>query len=141
MTAFGFKQRFVPAIIARTKTQTIRKFRKDGRYPPIGGELQLFTGLRTKNCVRLGTATAIEVYRLTIDWPHSWVEIDYGKGKPRRLNCWDPGDKGELDPFARADGFDNWKAMWDFFTAAGDPDLLFEGFVTKWADTFKEHKR
>lgn len=140
MTAFGFKQRFVPAIRARTKTQTIRKFRKDGRYPPIGGELQLFTGLRTKNCVRLGTARVLGIHRLTIDWPHSWVDIDYGNGKPKRLNCWD-GSEVELDPFAHSDGFEDWKAMWDFFTAVGDSDVLFEGFVTIWGKTFKEHKQ
>lgn len=136
MTAFGFKLIFKPKIIAKTKTMTIRKMRKDGRFPPLNGELQLFTGMRTKQAQRFGTATAIEVRRLTIDWPHSWVDIDMGGGQLHRVNCWKPDELDGLEPFARSDGFESWAEMAAMFQAIYGRDALFEGYLTRWGKTF-----
>ncbi len=51
MVAYSFKPRFVPAIKARTKCQTIRGER--ARHAKPGERLQLFTGMRTKQCEKI----------------------------------------------------------------------------------------
>ncbi len=134
MVAFNFKARFVPPIEAKTKTQTIRAMRKDGRMPDPGDTLQLYTGLRTKKTRLIGTAKALVVCPISIDWTHSWVDIAEGR-QTRRLDCW---ATIELDTFARADGFPDWAAFWDFFTQTHrQEDEPFRGFLTKWGDTFE----
>jgi hypothetical protein len=50
----GFQKQFVPLILSGEKKQTIRAIRK--RSFKIGDPLQLYTGLRTKNCMKLGDA-------------------------------------------------------------------------------------
>lgn len=143
MVAYSFKKRFVEPIGAKTKTQTIRlprkgeyKVRRGGHALP-GEALQLYCGMRTQHCFLIGRAVCMRVIRLTIDLPHSWVDLyeDPGK-KPRRLNCWDKAEV-ELDGFARSDGFETWAAMWDFWEATHGSDYLFDGFLIEWGQSFK----
>jgi hypothetical protein len=48
MVAYSFNRRFVPAIEAGLKRQTIRSHRR--RHARVGEALQLYTGMRTKAC-------------------------------------------------------------------------------------------
>lgn len=131
MTAYGFKARFGPKIITKSKTQTMRLPRKDGRLPPVDGELQMFTGMRTPQCIRLGTATVKAVYPISIDWEHSWVDVQMKPaGKPYRLN------RAELDRFAVADGFENWLELYEFFHKVHGAEP-FKGYLIIWGDTFE----
>jgi hypothetical protein len=131
MTAFNFKPRFVPKIIDRTKTQTVRAERKDGWRPEPGTDVQLYTGLRTSRTKLIGKAKLISITSIQIDWAHSWVDLTKN-GKQTRIDCWKPGP---LNEFARADGFENWEAFWTFFRVI-HPDDIFTGFVVTWGDTF-----
>lgn len=78
MTAYSFKAQFVapiiiglgldprirfsrfcsPRIAYAPKRQTIRANRKNG-HAKLGGGVQLFWGLRTKDCIKLGTPMAM----------------------------------------------------------------------------------
>jgi uncharacterized protein YqfB (UPF0267 family) len=50
MPALTFQARFVAAILAGTKTGTIRAFRKDGQDPWPGDTLHLYTGTAAGRC-------------------------------------------------------------------------------------------
>ena len=52
MVAYSFKKQFGPPILAGTKAQTIRADRK--RHVRSGELVQLYTGMRTRQCRRLG---------------------------------------------------------------------------------------
>ena len=66
MVAFNFKAQFADAVERGVKRQTIRAIRKDGRVPHIGSALQLYTGMRTKNCRKLKDAVCTNVWPITI---------------------------------------------------------------------------
>jgi len=66
MPAYNFQPRFVDAIKSGFKRSTIRATRLDGRVPRPGQELQLYTGMRTKNCQRLRLVKCARVSKLTI---------------------------------------------------------------------------
>jgi hypothetical protein len=51
MVAFSFKGQFEEPIKAGTKRQTVRAFRK--RRPLAGEQLQLYAGMRTKQCRKI----------------------------------------------------------------------------------------
>ena len=52
----------------RPKLQTIRLYRKDERDPKPGQTLYHFTGMRTKQCRRLGEAECTSVMPVEIGW-------------------------------------------------------------------------
>ncbi|MFK5597639.1 hypothetical protein ACFZ8E_11600 [Methylobacterium sp. HMF5984] len=55
MVAYSFKARFAAPILAGTKAQTIPAERTGrSRHARPGEQLQLFSGMRTKHCLRLG---------------------------------------------------------------------------------------
>jgi len=55
MVAYSFKAQFREPILAGTKRQTIRADRK--RHARLGEALQLYTGMRTRQCKLIGRAT------------------------------------------------------------------------------------
>lgn len=137
MPSLNFQKQFVPLIESGEKRQTIRLERK----VPIkaGDKLYLFTGLRTKNCKRI--------------LPHNViVEEDYRpfvrcKGVERivffsryindtdfliccELNGQPVIKPNELQALAKADGFDTYYDMYDFFN--NQYGLPFEGVLIKW---------
>jgi hypothetical protein len=72
MPSLNFKAQFAESVESGSKKQTIRANRK---HPiRIGDTLYLFTGMRTRNCRRLGEATAKMVRDITIS--ESGVKID-----------------------------------------------------------------
>ena len=141
MTAYSFKRRFVDPIRAKTKTHTIRlprrgaNLRRPGGHALPGEELQLYCGIRTAQCFLIGRATCSSSIRITIHLTYSWVDLYETPGRaPRRLNCLD-GSHVELDPFARSDGFENWKDMWNFWAAVHSSDHFFDGFLIEWGQS------
>ena len=114
MVAFNFSPEFAAAVTSGAKCQTIRKTKR----AVAGDRLQLYTGQRTKACRKLGEATC--------------TLVDYVGIRPDGLTF---GDKtkhpGNIDDFARADGFENFEAMVAWFARKyGSP--YFQGFVHKW---------
>ncbi len=67
MSAYGFQLRFVPFIEEESKNCTVRALRF-GKVPHVkpGGTMQLYTGLRTKQCRKIGDATCFGVKHIAI---------------------------------------------------------------------------
>jgi len=115
MVAFNFKKQFVEAVEEGTKRQTIRAHRKDGRQPKVGDKLQLYYGMRTKQCRKLRDAKCKEVWSIRIEKDDAHI---FGWGDVFR------------DTFAVADGFKGWEDMRDFFKETHG--LPFNGILVKW---------
>src|SRR5687768_12237261 len=99
MVAINFSAQFAPAVAAGTKTQTIRQSAR----AKAGQSLQLYTGQRTKSCRKLADAIC--------------VDCTYVGMTARGVTLGDTSRfPGDVDDFARADGFDNYAAMWKWFS-------------------------
>lgn len=100
MVAYNFQRQFVPAIQAGKKHQTIRAYRKNNRHARVGERLQLYTGLRTKNCRKLfdkdPVCRAVDDAEIHI--------TDAGKIEQIVLNGRNL-TSNEIEDFAKADGF------------------------------------
>lgn len=116
MVAYSFQPRFVAPILLGIKQQTIRGDRK--RHARPGDQLQLFTGMRTRQCRRIGTATCSMVERVHLDLVNHLVTV----GDFYRV------ERTELDEWARKDGFRDWIAMRAFWS----PQDGFEGWLIRW---------
>src|ERR1700721_2882466 len=96
MVAFNFQPQFVPLIVARTKTQTIRQ---RARAKP-GDRLQLYTGQRTKACRKL------------LDPDPICTLVDYVGIRPEYLTLGNAKKHaGDADAFAVRDGFEGYDDM------------------------------
>ena len=122
MTAYNFKAEFAPAVSAGEKRQTIRALRKGGRHALPGEALQLFTGMRTRECRKLldpdPTCIAVD--------PIDMIVVD---DDVQVLVKDEPLSPLELDRLARADGFDDVRKFLLFFKERGLP---FTGVLIKW---------
>lgn len=123
MVAYSFKSRFGPPILAGTKAQTIRAERAGkSRHARPGELVQLYTGMRTRQCRRLGEARCLEVSAVKIDLLLSVLIVgDVCFGGPKAL-----------DQFARQDGFADWHDLVDFWVAEHPGVDLFEGVLIRW---------
>jgi hypothetical protein len=129
MVALNFKSEFVCAIDGGEKRRTIRQVRKTGNPEP-GKPLQLFTGMRTKACEKIRDVTCTRVRPVEID--SLGVTLN-----GRHLYAGDsPAYQGgpnaeEYDgDFARADGFDSFTDMVEFFEK--QYGLPFKGQLIEW---------
>jgi hypothetical protein len=122
MVAYSFDKRFAPVIIAGAKQQTIRARRK--RHARPGEALQLYTGMRTRQCVKIivdpvcESASSISIWFSDVPEENSLIidGVDYD---------------GDLNDFARADGFANWPEMRAFWERHHDT-VYFEGVLIRW---------
>lgn len=125
MVAYSFKRRFVDPIRAGTKRQTIRADRK--RHARAGEELQLYSGMRTRECELIGRAICEDVVPITLLFndqdPEAEGVILPGFGFP-----------GGLEGFARADGFDSWAALKQFWRDNHPGVDEFTGVLITWGD-------
>jgi hypothetical protein len=133
MVAYSFNKRFAEPIVCGhpttgiVKRQTIRAPRK--RHARPGELLQLYQGMRTKDCRRIiayQVCTAVRPVRLCI--ARGYVQmVDTGEAF---------GTAAFLDNFASADGFLHWDDMQAFWKAAheqaADPEMAFEGVMISW---------
>lgn len=134
MTAYSFKQRFIAPILAGTKTQTIRADRR--RHARPGGQLQLYTGMRTKQCRLIALATCAAVGKIIISFvgPGN-VKIELpGEAGPIRSGMYGPrwGAVHDLDTFSRRDGFTNWDDMRAFWRAERGDVSEWDGVIICW---------
>ena len=114
MVAINFQQQFTPAIRAGRKTQTIRKTARC----ETGDLLQLYSGQRTKNCEKIGTAWCAICEPITI------AEGYIAAGGYYRLQY------GAAEHIAKIDGFDSFAAMRDWFRERYG--LPFQGYRIMW---------
>ena len=84
----------------------------------MGETLQLYTGMRTKACRKLGVAICTAVYGVRIDLADGRVETETG-------TAWTT--LAELDAFAESDGFKDWAAMRRFWEANHPGVAVFTG--------------
>ena len=114
MVAFNFQKQFVEAVETGAKRQTIRA---RARCKP-GDRLQLYYGMRTRQCRKIADAICTAVAQ---------VEIDNGRaliaGQPV-LNPW------SLGRFAELDGFQGYSDMLAWLEKTHG--LPFCGFLIQW---------
>ncbi|WP_298174604.1 ASCH domain-containing protein [Novosphingobium sp.] len=131
MVALSFKGQFAEPIVAKIKRQTIRAGRK--RPPRAGERLQLYVGMRTKQCRKIipdPICTEVRVICITVDPAHPQIiaEIDFSDFKLR---------EHEIERFAMADGFVATKgcsarrAMGNFWMRHHGPGE-FLGLLIRW---------
>lgn len=127
MVAYSFQKRFVGAIRSGAKRQTIRAPRAHHARP--GKWLQLFTGMRTKHCVKIipdPLCVRLSAVRLVIA---DGCLADLVAGG----RCLRPE---EFDDFARRDGFADAADMAGFWVTQhcppGQRGLIFNGWLIEW---------
>lgn len=139
MVAYSFKPAFAADILAGGKRQTIRQPRGGrGRHARVNDGLQLYTGMRTRQCCKLGDALCTEVREVVLDFAAGRVTLD---------DAVEITGLRELDAFATADGFGVeteaathglvWCLMrrWWWITHPGQP--VFLGVLIGWGETFR----
>lgn len=114
MVAFNFTV-FVDQIKDGRKRQTIRK---KARCKP-GDKLQLYTGMRSSLCTKIGDAICKSVSEIVID-------VDYVAVDGFRLAS------GDVIDLAQRDGFSGPIAFKGFFL--DKYDLPFHGHIIRWRD-------
>lgn len=116
MVAFNFQQQFAAPIQSREKCQTIRQTRR----AKVGDSIQLYTGMRTKNCRKLVEEDPI------------CVCVDYVAIRPGYLTVGDVNKHPrDIDEFARLDGFASYAAMHRWFAERYGTDH-FVGYLHRW---------
>ena len=123
MVAYSFKQRFAAPIRERIKIHTMRNDRK--RHARIGEELQLYTGMRTKQCRLIGIATCADVQPVRLDLRRPLVAI--GNREPIRKTH-------DLHRFAISDGFDSLAELLEFWEEEHARVDTWEGVIVFWKD-------
>jgi hypothetical protein len=121
MVAYSFQRRFAEPIIAGTKGGTIRADRR--RHARPGEELQLYVGMRTKQCRLITRETCIAVDPISLDlfyWQVSW-------------SCTQRWIKRttDLDALAVFDGFQSFAEMQDFWLRTHHA-TVFRGWHIRW---------
>lgn len=148
MVAYSFKKRFAErlehglrihldedaSLRAPPKRQTIRHEGKR-RHARVGETIQLYIGMRTKDCKKIGDARCTNIRRIRIDVLKDtlmiWLLEDDGSRTGGAMTV------GGMNRFAQGDGFENAKDMHAFWQAEhgkkfrGEP-FTFTGFVIQW---------
>jgi hypothetical protein len=122
VVVYNFKRQFIEPIRAGTKQQTIRADRK--RHTREGETLQLYTGMRTKQCRLIGLARCRYIVPITLDSGPPCVS--YGSMQFSR--------PGRLRFFARCDGFESWDEMRQFWRDNHPGITVFTGMLIYWWD-------
>lgn len=129
MVAYSFKAKFEKAIADRVKRQTIRPEGKR-RHAKAGEMLQLYVGMRTRNCRKIiPDVVCIGAEPIIIDVPErAEAPATYKMpGRPEQpLLLID-------DAFAQRDGFRNSREMVEFWIAEHKPGA-FHGLLIRWSD-------
>lgn len=117
MVAYSFKKRFADAVESGAKSQTIRAPRK--RHARPGELVQLYTGMRTKQCRRLGYDVCKDVLAIDLDFSSDTITLEDSSVIKRR---------SQLDELAQRDGFADWDEMKSFWPNA----TFFSGVLIMW---------
>jgi hypothetical protein len=140
MVAYSFKKRFAAPIRSGDKAQTIRGERK--RHARIGEPIQLYTGMRTRQCERIcDDPVCVGVRPIMIQWSEKGLEcvsILPDQYDPNVSWAFHPWGDHALDPsmhdsFAIADGFDDQSDMAAFWTdQCGLVNREYIGVLIEW---------
>lgn len=132
MPALNFKSQFVPKIVALEKNSTIRGKRKNPIK--VGDVIKMYTGMRTKGCMLIGTAICSNItpVLITDEAPYLIVQLS-GDAEPKNYKL----TQDALKHFHTNDGFDTYKEMATFFH--NQYGLPFVGDLIEWRD-FKTAK-
>jgi hypothetical protein len=145
LVAYSFNKRFIEPIrvglgikvqtlvAPAPKRQTIRAFGKR-RHARPGETLQLYSGMRTKQCQSIGVARCTGVDGILLKWSEwrSFLTFDLVETDPgrwRRVGATKPIE--DLDLFARGDGFTDFDDMARFWQDNHGP-ATFEGALILW---------
>lgn len=120
MVAYSFKKQFAEPILAGTKRQTIRAARR--RHARVGEALQLYTGMRTKQCRLIARAECTHVHPITLDFDNAEVRVPWAIFS----------GPVALDVFAASDGFDSWDDLCAFWKREHGSLDKFEGVLIAW---------
>lgn len=131
MVAYSFQQRFAQPIIDGTKLQTIRAHGKR-RHARPGEALQLFTGMRMKQCKLIREAKCIEVANIRLELGMD-PAVRETFGSAWGDAHWVARGIKELNKFAQSDGFENWREIEAFWRAEHGAIESFNGVVIRWA--------
>lgn len=121
---------FIEKILSGEKRQTIRRASPKWENVKVGDKLTLYTGLRTKQCRKLGEAVVESVGKV------AFYQAGLIGAITRDGEFWLTED--EVDELVMRDGFDDVYDFWQFFDAHY-PERPIEMKVIRWAD-FKEAK-
>lgn len=122
---------FIDKILAGEKRQTIRRASPKWQSVKVGDKLTLYTGLRTKQCRKLGEAFVESITPIMIDTECDNVAVETPLGD---FNL----DLPALNDLVARDGFDSNDEFFKFFCINYKVGR-FKMFVIRWAD-FKEAK-
>ena len=101
MPAYNFQKQFMPMILSGRKPHTIRRRRK---HPTnVGDLLSLYTGMRTKSCVKIADVICVKVTPINF-YPEHQILLD---GQYMTTD--------EIEKLAQADGFDSVNMFFKFF--------------------------
>jgi len=112
---FSFMEKMVPLIISGRKVLTNRSATEFRGKCNVGDKMYVFTGMRTANCKRIGTATVIE----RVFWKFEQVPIVqlFSKRSPIKGLPW--------SRFSYRDGFDSFIDFKEYFRSHKNRDLGF----------------
>lgn len=128
MPAYNFQPRFAPLILGGAKLTTIRR-----KAAVVGATAHLFTGLRTKECQRLGQHEIIACKPITLGRKdNGQASMSLGK---RALPV------AEMTAIANSDGFHTTLEMVQWFETTyqvpanhtGCAHDVFSGFLIAWS--------
>lgn len=121
MVAYSFKARFIQPILDGSKGGTIRaKGRR--RHAKPSEALQLYTGMRTRQCALILRTMCGDVAAITMVW----------RARPELIIAGEKLAAEKFDGFARFDGFTDFDDLAAFWRE-NHPDIeTFEGQWIKW---------
>ena len=122
---------FIDKILSGEKRQTIRRASPKWKNVKVGDKLTLYTGLRTKQCRKLGEAVVESVGKV------AFYKAGLIGAITRDGEFWLTED--EVDELVMRDGFDDAHDFWQFFDAHY-PERPIEMRVIRWTD-FQEAKQ
>ena len=122
---------FIDKILSGEKRQTIRRNSPKWKNVKVGDKLTLYTGLRTKQCRKLGEAVVESITPIMRDTECDNVAVETTLGD---FNL----DLPALNDLVARDGFDSNDEFFKFFCLNYKVGR-FKMFVIRWKD-FKEDK-
>ncbi len=129
MVAYSLQKRFEERILDGTKFHTIRGHRR--RHARPGEELQLYTGMRTRQCRLICRARCVEVQPIVLVFDgrdrFSLPAKDY------ESVCDPEGNERALDRLAVNDGFTDWADLKAFWREQHPGVDRFEGVLISWS--------
>ncbi len=123
MTAISFHRDFVEPIIFQKKVHTVRKWSDHWLRLRLGGGLQLYHGMRTQKCFKIGDTTVSQLCKVRIVvGGRLWVGSDF-LGRP-------VADNEKYQRFAQRDGFEYGYQFFDWIRI--HYGLPFRGILIGW---------